>query len=341
MPDDDWTKSLHYSIDPFPEVVPSLLNSWDIARYANKGCLVHPFSKDKELLNPATYTIRLLGTLHSWEQKGDSRRLFPRPILEGEWVRIQANSITYLETKEVFRLPQYIAARFNLHIRYVHKGILLGTGPIVDPGFVGPLLIPLHNLTDNDYVVEGGDKLLWVEFTKLTHHEYWSRSTEKLSDSPPDELVVFDPQKRNLDAKKYFVKAEVWNQGVISAFKGALEDSRNQAKASRLAADRSANRTVWGGLGVVAGIAALIFSAYQLFQSNSEMVSGIDTRLDRIEREMGLSPIGSGASTHDAEARRAAMRRSIQEPTGYGQGASDDDSVVEDSDDQANGEPGE
>ncbi len=28
----------------------------------------------------------------------------------------------------------------------VYKGLLLGTGPIVDPGFVGKLYIPLHKL---------------------------------------------------------------------------------------------------------------------------------------------------------------------------------------------------
>ena len=209
MSDDDWTKSAVYSIDPYPAVEPSLLNSADIIRYANKGCLVHPFNQDKDLLNPATYTIRFLGTLYSWEQEGGARCICETPIFKKKRVRLKANSITYLETEEHFRLPQYIAARFNLHIRFVHKGILLGTGPMVDPGFVGPLLVPLHNLTDNDYDVEGGDKLLWVEFTKLTHHEYWSRSTDRLGDRPPEDLVVFSPKKLKLDAQKYFVKAEI------------------------------------------------------------------------------------------------------------------------------------
>ena len=123
--------------------------------------------------------MRFLGTLYWWESQdtigcADANK----EIIENTPVTIWANSISYLLTREQFRLPEYIAARFNLHIRYVHKGVLLGTGPLVDPGFAGPLLIPLHNLTDNDYEVEGGDNLLWVEFTKLTcHHAYWSRPT--------------------------------------------------------------------------------------------------------------------------------------------------------------------
>lgn len=316
MPD-DWTRCVHYSIDPLRDVAPSLLNSSDIIRYAKRGCLVHPFDPGPELnrLNPATYTIRLLGNLHSWEQGEKSRRPCISPVDPGDRVKIPANSITYLETRDVFRLPQYIAARFNLHIRYVHMGILLGTGPLVDPGFVGPLLVPLHNLTDNDYVVEGGDNLLWVEFTKLTANKYWHRPLTKLDDPPPRDLVVFRGKKLNLDARSYLRKAEVWNRGVISAFKGALEDSRKQAKVSRLAseaarrdaleaANRSERWTTIGALGLGAAIVTLLIAAWQLAQGNSDMATGIHNRLDRIERQTGLLPSqGDTLSTTESDGR--------------------------------------
>ena len=307
MSDDDWSKSPDCSIDPFPDdVAPSLLNSADIIRYAERGCLVQPFSRDPGYLNPATYTISFLGTLYYWKDEGQTRFLCPKPIEKGQRTTLEANSISYLETAEQFRLPQYIAARFNLHIRHVHKGILLGTGPIVDPGFSGRLLIPLHNLTANNYALIGGDRFLWVEFTKLTHHPYWTRPTDKLSERPPSDLVVFPDDKRALTAQQYFQKAEISTSGVISAFKGALEDSRSQAQASRLAseaarrdalaaANRSEKLTFWGALGIATGIAALVLSAWQLFQNNSEMASGIHERLDRMERGAGLLPPACGA----------------------------------------------
>ena len=303
MSDDDWAKSPDWSIDPFPKVPPSLLNSSDIIRYAERDCLVQPFSRD--LLNPATYTIRFLGTLYSWVQAGNTRCPSKQPIVEKSPMRLPANSITYLETKEVFRLPQYIAARFNLHIRHVHRGILLGTGPLVDPGFEGPLLIPLHNLTANDYDVTGGDNLLWVEFTKLTGHDYWNRARTKLADPPPRDLVVFPPAKQDLEAHQYFGKAEVATRGVVSAFKGELVSLQRSAKVneeSALAASKAAQDastmvkrlTIGGGLALAValliGVGGLLFSAYELFQNNSEMASGIHERLDRIERERGLLP---------------------------------------------------
>ncbi len=304
MSDHDWTKSTHYSIDPLPDVASSMLNSADIVRYANKGCLVHPFSKDGNSLNPATYTIPFLGTLYLWEQDGDSRAPDEIPITERKRVRLPKNSITYLETGVEFRLPQYIAVRFNLHIRHVHRGILLGTGPIVDPGFVGPLLIPLHNLTANDYDIIGGDPFLWVEFTKLTRHEYWTRPPSSIADPPPKDLVVFRSRKQGLKAHQYLDKAGVGTTGVVSAFKGELYSLRK----STLAAEESAkdastytrNLTLAGGVGVIVAVAALVFAAYELFQNNAEMATGIHDRLDRIERQIGLLPPKKEAASADA-----------------------------------------
>jgi deoxycytidine triphosphate deaminase len=81
---------------------------------------------------------------------------------------LEANSITFVETDVEFRLPQYIAMRFNLHIKLVHRGLLLCTGPIVDPGFRGRLLIPLHNLTSQPLTIKQGEKIVWIEFTKTS-----------------------------------------------------------------------------------------------------------------------------------------------------------------------------
>ena len=328
MPDDDWRENIRYSIDPFPGVAPSLLNSADIIRYAEAGCLVNDFCRER--LNPATYTIRLLGTLYWWESKGNRLGRRQQKVIKDTSVTIWANSISYLLTQEEFRLPQYIAARFNLHIRYVHKGILLGTGPLIDPGFAGPLLIPLHNLTDNDYMVEGGDNLLWVEFTKLTHHAYWSRPPEKRHERSPDELVTFNADKFQIDAERYFSKSGVSAMsGVLSAFKGALDESRELAKDSKLSAE-SAEKKVWrltagGILGVALGIAALLFAAWQLWQGNSDMAGRIHDRLDRIERATGLLPPKQSASpTQDAKTTVHGDEPTAQEATSVSQGGKEE-----------------
>ena len=86
----------------------------------------------------------------------------------GEELTVEANSIVFVECDLDFRIPDNIALRFNLQIRHVHRGLLLGTGPLVDPGYWGKLCIPLHNLTDEDYSIQVDDGLIWIEFTKTT-----------------------------------------------------------------------------------------------------------------------------------------------------------------------------
>ena len=276
MSEHTWRHHPNYSIDPCPTIKPALLNSVDIKHYADTGCLLTAF--DPEHLNPASYTMCLLGTLYWWDRKG--KRLVQRKqtVTHQTPVKLRRNSISYLYTEQQFKLPQYIAARFNLHIRYVHKGILLGTGPLVDPGFDGSLLIPLHNLTDNDYHIDGGDPIVWVEFTKLSPHEYWERSEEQLHRATPDGLVTLRDHKHNLRADDYFKKALQLptsatrsRYGVQSAFKGALDSalaSVSEAKA--------VSRTVrnWGlgtAAALVIGMFALTIAAVQLIVNANAM----------------------------------------------------------------------
>ena len=132
----------YYSIDPFPDIAPSLLNSVDIIRYANKGCLVQPFSSGQEAVescNVCDEVPRNLVYVGTKRRRTRCMRKIDRSV-KGEQVRLKANSIAYLEDRRrMFRLPQYIAARFNLHIRSCSQGDPPWE-PVRSwiPGFVGP-----------------------------------------------------------------------------------------------------------------------------------------------------------------------------------------------------------
>ncbi|MGH2757218.1 MAG: dCTP deaminase domain-containing protein, partial [Actinomycetota bacterium] len=154
--------------DPFSdEIVPALLNSGDIADYVAATGMVHPFVPNKRKLKPASYEVDLLGKCVSFV--GPRRQdIQVSEIQRDQEFVLRENEIAFVQLEPTFRLPEYIALRFNLKIRHVYRGLLLGTGPLVDPGFVGHLWIPLHNLTSNEYVLRGGEGLVWMEFTKLS-----------------------------------------------------------------------------------------------------------------------------------------------------------------------------
>ena len=291
--DTDWTKHPFYSRDPLPGIEPALLNSLDIRRYVDKGCLLDKDSFDPERMKPASYEMRLLGQLYHWEEVNGRLQKRCRKVSDGDRVMLSKNSISYLWTEERLRLPEYIAARFNLRIRDVHKGILLGTGPLIDPGFGGRILIPLHNLTDNDYSLTGGEGIIWVEFTKVSKNEYWIPDGEDIE--RPADLVAFPSGKVIADPNGYLSKAAVLDAGgVESAFKGELKRAQSEArKAVSVSKDTSekVDRVErhfrgWGLGGVFAGlvgVSALMLSAYQLSFVMRDEVNGQRDRIEKLE----------------------------------------------------------
>lgn len=155
--------------DPFPETPPALLSADDIIKYVERTGMIAPFDGrggERSALKAASYESKIGGEAFIYE-KGIN---YPKKIYDGtqDFLEIPANSIVFVESDIYFRLPSFIAVRFNLQINHVHRGLLLGTGPLVDPGFWGKLCIPLHNLTNEPYFISKDDGLIWIEFTKTS-----------------------------------------------------------------------------------------------------------------------------------------------------------------------------
>ena len=300
----DWRAHRYYAKDPLPEIAPALLNSADIERYINAGCLIEADKFDRNRMKPASYEMRFLGELYDWEECHGRLRQRHRLIREGKPLKLYKNSISYLWMEEQLLLPEYIAARFNLRIREVHKGLLLGTGPLIDPGFGGRILIPLHNLTDNDYQIEGGDGIIWVEFTKVSRNKYWC-SDEGEAERPP-ELATFPDQKSRKEPTSYLDKAGVLRMGgVQSAFRGALRRAQYVAEnaiseSNKTSADLDEMKKTlrnWGILGALAvaiGVVAVVVSAFSLtdsvVQSQSDRIGELERRLEELRESQRKDP---------------------------------------------------
>ena len=299
-----WSEHAYYKKDPLPEIESGLLNSADIRRYVDKECLLEKDTFCSERMKPASYELRFLGDLYHWDEEDGRLQKRYSKIAEGDSVVLGKNSISYLWTEEKLRLPEYIAARFNLRIQDVHKGILLGTGPLIDPGFGGRLLIPLHNLTDNDYMFKGGEGIIWVEFTKVSKNDYWLQNGKKRE--RPANLVEFPSWKVIGDPHEYLDKAGVMNAGgVQSALKGALEGAKGAAKNAKVAAESARRRVtlltglgIIGIVGVIVGVVAVMLSAYQLSYPVRDEVYRHSDRIGELEETVrGILEAGSNGPT--------------------------------------------
>jgi len=137
-----------------------LLLSDEIQAFCQNGLLIRNWKP--ELLRPASYTMTI------GPEYVDSRGKEGTLTDKKSFFYMEPNSIVYVSPREELNLPYYIAARFNLRVKWVYKGILLGTGPQVEPGFVGRLSCPLFNLTGQKVKIKLGDEFATIDFERTS-----------------------------------------------------------------------------------------------------------------------------------------------------------------------------
>jgi deoxycytidine triphosphate deaminase len=258
-------------VDPYPDIRPSLLNSADIHRYIRKTGMVYPY--DRGNLKSASYAAKIAGECKYWDEKEEK---FKTISLEKDRDKLilKPNSIAFVGIEPTFRLPDYIAIRFNLKITHVYRGLLLGTGPLVDPGFEGKINIPLHNLTSNEYIFHFGEELIWIEFTK----------TSKLPNNY-DDYVEFPENKKHKKLDYYLAKALENNSSeqIASSIPAAIKEAKESADEAEKAAKgagKTAKGIAFGSL--IAGAALLLSVGTLIYESWNLQRQYIDHSYDMI-----------------------------------------------------------
>lgn len=280
--------------DPFPTVPHALLASAEIRDYIRITGMVDGFKESN--LKSASYEVFAGGDFIYWDGKKKIKKLIDRN--KQQFVTLPPNSITFMQVDSTFRLPDYIAVRFNLRITHVHRGLLLGTGPLVDPGFVGKLLIPVHNLTASEYNLDLSKALIWVEFTKTTAHykgfyfdPHFHRNENSGNEGEDDSrgFVAFPRDKSELKSEEYLFKA---NQGrpIVSSIPDALKMANDDAKTAKDSVDSiqkwARSIGVLAVLGAILGITAAITNAWSLVQTANTAVLNADRTMSDLKGEV-------------------------------------------------------
>lgn len=238
--------------DPFPEIEPSLLNSADIADYVRTTGMIVPFDPSK--LKTASYEVKLLGKWTFVDEYGNVKR---GELKQGEEFVLRRNSIAFMTAEPFFQLPDYIALRHNLKISHVYKGLLVGTGPLIDPGFTGRISLPIHNLTESNYTLRGGEGIIWVEFTKLSSNDRWQGGTTAHREG---RYTPFPPRKtRNNDVFDYINDATAHLPVPSSSSAKIAVDARKalrKAKEAKRSVQKNARFLTIAGVIALVGLTA-------------------------------------------------------------------------------------
>ena len=103
-----------------------------------------------------------------FRKKGRPVRLKKDRDSRGDYFIVPPNSFVFIRLRQKLRIPLYLIARFNLKIRYVYRGLLLGTGPQIDPGYTGRIYIPLHNFTNDPVNIYINESFVSFEFERTS-----------------------------------------------------------------------------------------------------------------------------------------------------------------------------
>ena len=158
-------------LDPLKdEYIGPVLLAEDISKYIyNFGVLIKKETFEPGNLKGASYSMRP-HPRDGWyfDRDGNQNRLPTQEDEHGKYYKIEPNSLVYIKLFERLIVPYYIIGRHNLTIKYVYQGLLLGTGPQVDPGYEGNLYIPLHNLTDAEVRVYIEKSFVSIDFVRTS-----------------------------------------------------------------------------------------------------------------------------------------------------------------------------
>lgn len=284
-----------------PNTSPSrkgLLLSNEIEKFCGVGLLIEG-RYQREMVRPASYTLTV-GAEYV-DSEGRIRKMDEK---ENHFY-MEPNSIVYVSTAEKLNLPFYIAARFNLRVKWVYKGILLGTGPQVDPGYKGTLSCPLFNLTNRPMRIKLGDLFATIDF---------ERTSDFCANKPWQD--VEESFKVGEEQDEVFVEGERYCMFKQKSF-GPLKHLPDHDVVSSLVQLSQEVRT-WRNIGIAAVIAflslALTLLNFQnnLYRDNRALTDQVSTLRDRLTR---LEPNTPGAVSNDHSTTPASPPASSPTPT--------------------------
>ena len=143
----------------------------EISTYVSKYGLLIATNYEKEKLKGASYSMTADPTYKAW-RFNENREKVTLEIEKDEndkaYYEVPENSLVYIRLLQKLRLPYYIIGRFNLKVTYTYKGLLLGTGPQVDPGYEQQLNIPLHNFTKEPVKIYLHKSFVSIDFVRTT-----------------------------------------------------------------------------------------------------------------------------------------------------------------------------
>jgi deoxycytidine triphosphate deaminase len=262
-----------YWIDPWPELQGMLTSEHIRAYHDAVGRMIRPFDPDR--LKTASYELTLGARYLVEDDEGLLTHDDPR-------LRLPPNSLSFVSMQQVLCLPHYIVGRFDLAIDFIYQGLLLGTGPQVDPGFQGGLSCPLHNISNQEIIIELGQPFAKLDFAKTVPRPAEVRSAWEELETEQDLKRWLEDQPSTSYSRLFKGGEPNWRKPIF----GYLGAKRPTSSVKKLQTEVARLRAYgWGALAaafvtILIGVPTLILQTTDLFTNDFAKNSAV-TQVER------------------------------------------------------------
>lgn len=307
-------------IDPDPDTRGVLLSD-RIKFYCEKVHLIEDFKE--EFLQPACYTLHVGSKFYL-----NDKEIYPN---ENGEIKIPENGLLYFRVKEKINLPYYMIACHDLRVKQVYRGLLVGRGLQVDPGYSGYINYPIFNFTYDEKILKVGDEIGSIHFIKTT--PFGDGKVDASIKTEQDLRKVQVNGINNYECKKfrevpdrsipdYWIGGETHISAVLKLAEN-LEEFKERIDATVTSYGEKVNKlSLWGFWGVIVLVVALFGSLLGSIYWHTtnvinmkQQISELSSTIKQVNAELKNIRTNKELEEMKLNENRASLQQAVTEKT--------------------------
>lgn len=212
-----------------------------LKRVYNQRQYIHPFIEplNMENIQSASYDLTL-GNEYYICTESDVPDI--KHLKKGENLKIPPRATFFVISHEKLYIPLDLCASVSLAFGLIKKGIIFAVQPPIDPGYHGAIVALMHNMSDEEIVLEQGRHILNVVYYQLSE----AVSEEDAYQGAYDDITL----------KKFCTEA-VRHSAIVKLTDEAKEAS-TKAEEAAVAAERASHKTLSKIITIITVVLAFI-----------------------------------------------------------------------------------
>ena len=197
----------------------------------------------------------------------------------GESIVVPPRATFFVISKEKLCIPLDLCAEVSLAFGLIKKGVIFAVQPPIDPGYHGAIIALLHNMSDEEIILEQGQHILNIVYYQLA-------STVSAEDGYKGDYNDITLKKFCTEAVKHSAIAELTNEAKKACVKA--KDASNKAEKASIEAEKASHKTLGHIITIITALLAvltIIMAIVTFFLSMQALQPTVNSNPSQMEQE--------------------------------------------------------